>query len=41
MVPVKVRAQPGEPGSYPIEFQVRALGVEGVEVREDSVFMVR
>ena len=42
-VPVKVRV-PGEgvkPGSYPIEFRLRAIGAEGVEVREKSVFIVR
>jgi cytochrome c oxidase accessory protein FixG len=43
MVPVKVRV-PGErvkPGTYRIEFQLRALGTEGIEVRERSVFIVR
>jgi polyferredoxin len=43
MVPVKVRAMPygTAPGSHPIEFHIRALGVQGVEVREASVFIVR
>jgi cytochrome c oxidase accessory protein FixG len=41
MVPVKVRAAPAAPGTYPIEFTVRALGVEGVVVTEESVFIVR
>ena len=43
MVPVKVRAAPyaTAPGSHPIEFHIRALGIEGVEVREASVFIVR
>jgi hypothetical protein len=41
MVPVKVRAAPAAPGTYPIEFTVRALGVEGVAVTEESVFIVR
>ena len=41
MVPVKVRAEPAQPGTHPIEFRVRALGVEGVAVREESVFIVR
>ncbi len=43
LVPVKVRIGPGQaaPGTHPIEFSVRALGVEGVAVREKSVFVVR
>jgi cytochrome c oxidase accessory protein FixG len=41
MVPVKVRATDAAPGTHPIEFRVRALGVEGVEVNEASVFIVR
>jgi cytochrome c oxidase accessory protein FixG len=43
MVPVRVRVEQAglAPGSYPVEFTVRALGVEGVEVREDATFMVR
>jgi cytochrome c oxidase accessory protein FixG len=41
MVPVKVRAAPAAAGTHPIEFRVRALGVEGVEVTEKSVFIVR
>jgi len=42
MVPVRVRADAGTaPGSHPIEFTVRALGAEGVEVREGAVFIVR
>jgi cytochrome c oxidase accessory protein FixG len=41
MVPVKVRAEPAQIGTHPIEFQVRALGVDGVAVTEDSVFIVR
>jgi cytochrome c oxidase accessory protein FixG len=43
MVLVKVRAAPHATaaGSHPIEFHVRALGVDGLEVRESSVFIVR
>jgi hypothetical protein len=41
LVPVKVRAEPAAPGTHPIEFQVRALGVGGVSVREASVFIAR
>jgi cytochrome c oxidase accessory protein FixG len=43
MVPVKVRALPygTAAGSHPIEFHVRALGPDGAEVREPSVFIVR
>jgi cytochrome c oxidase accessory protein FixG len=42
MVPVRVRADAATaPGSHAIEFTVRALGVEGVEVRENAVFIVR
>ena len=41
MVPIKVRAAPAEPGSHRIEFHVIAIGVEGVEVTEESVFIVR
>jgi cytochrome c oxidase accessory protein FixG len=41
MVPVKVRAEPARVGTHPIEFEVRSLGVEGVAVSEDSVFIVR
>jgi len=41
MVPIKVRAAPAAPGTHPIEFEVRALGVEGVAVTEHSVFIVR
>ena len=43
VVPIKVRALTygSAPGSHPIEFHVRALGPEGAEVREDSVFIVR
>jgi cytochrome c oxidase accessory protein FixG len=41
MVPVKVRAAPGAPGTHPIQFKVRALGVEGVAVTEESVFIIR
>ena len=42
MVPVRVRVEPGAaPGSHPIEFSVRALGVEGVEIRESAAFIVR
>jgi cytochrome c oxidase accessory protein FixG len=41
MVPLKVRAEPAQVGTHPIEFRVRALGVEGVSVTEDSVFIVR
>jgi cytochrome c oxidase accessory protein FixG len=42
MVPIRVRIDAGQaPGSYPVEFTVRALGVEGVTVREGAVFIVR
>jgi len=42
-VPVKVRIpeHAAEHGSHPIEFHLRAIGVDGVEVRERSVFIVR
>jgi cytochrome c oxidase accessory protein FixG len=42
-VPVKLRipADAAQPGSHRIEFQLRAIGVEGVEVHETSVFVVR
>jgi polyferredoxin len=43
MVPVKARAstQGMTPGSHAIEFHIRALGPDGAEVREHSVFIVR
>jgi hypothetical protein len=43
MVPVRVRAEAGavEPGVHAVRFTVTALGVEGVAVREKSVFIVR
>ena len=42
MVPVRVRAEAGAAaGSHPIEFTVRAMGVQGVEVKEPAVFLVR
>ncbi|HJY76426.1 MAG TPA: cytochrome c oxidase accessory protein CcoG [Burkholderiales bacterium] len=41
MVPIKVRSAPAASGTHPIEFEVRALGVEGVAVTEHSVFIVR
>jgi len=43
MVPVRLRAESGaaQPGTHKIEFMVRAVGVEGVAVREKSVFIVR
>jgi cytochrome c oxidase accessory protein FixG len=42
MVPVRVRIDPGPAaGSHPIEFTVRALGSDGVNVREPAVFIVR
>jgi cytochrome c oxidase accessory protein FixG len=43
MVPAKVRlpADGAQPGSHRIEFHLRALGVEGVEVEEHSVFIVQ
>ena len=41
MVPIKVRAAPAASGTHPIEFEVRALGVDGVAVTEHSVFIVR
>ncbi len=42
-IPVRVRVEPwaARPGTHKIEFRVRALGVEGVAVREKSVFIVR
>jgi cytochrome c oxidase accessory protein FixG len=42
-VPVKIRVplEAVKPGSYPIEIQVRAIGVAGVEVHESTVFIVR
>jgi cytochrome c oxidase accessory protein FixG len=42
-VPVKVRipVEAARAGSHKIEFQLRAIGVEGVQVRETSVFIVR
>jgi cytochrome c oxidase accessory protein FixG len=43
LILVKLRVEPGrvQPGTHPIEFSVRALGVEGVAVNEKSVFIVR
>jgi len=43
MVPVRVRLEPSaaQPGTHRIEFKVKAVGVEGVAVREQSVFIVR
>jgi len=43
MVPIKVHALAygTAPGSHPIEFHIRALGPDGAEVRENSVFIVR
>jgi cytochrome c oxidase accessory protein FixG len=42
MVAVRVRADAATaPGSHPITFTVRALGVAGVEVRESATFVVR
>ena len=43
MVPVRLRVPPGaaQPGTHSVEFNVRAAGVEGVAVREKSVFIVR
>jgi cytochrome c oxidase accessory protein FixG len=42
MVPIRVRIDAGPaPASYPVEFTVRALGVEGVTVRETAAFIVR
>jgi cytochrome c oxidase accessory protein FixG len=43
MVPVRVRVEPevAKPGSHDIEFRVSAVGIEGVAVREKSVFIVR
>ena len=43
MVLAKVRlpADAAKPGSHPIEFHLRALGVNGVEVREHSVFIIQ
>jgi len=42
MIPVRVRADAATAaGRHPIEFTVRALGVAGVEVREETVFIVR
>ena len=41
--PVRLRVPPGDarPGTHPIEFVASAVGVEGVGVREKSVFIVR
>jgi cytochrome c oxidase accessory protein FixG len=43
MVTVRVRVGPGaaQPGTHPIHFQVSAVGIAGVAVREKSVFIVR
>jgi polyferredoxin len=43
IVPVKLRlpAEAAQPGSHRIAFHLRAIGVEGVEVEEGSVFIVR
>jgi len=43
MVPVRVQLDPGaaSPGTHRVEFIVSAVGVEGIVVREKSVFMVR
>ncbi|HEY3076901.1 MAG TPA: cytochrome c oxidase accessory protein CcoG [Burkholderiales bacterium] len=43
VVPVKLRlpADAAKPGSHRIEFHLRALGVEGIEVDEHSVFIVQ
>ncbi len=43
MVLVKVRVPPeaAPPGSHPIEFRLRAVGGDGAEVREKSVFIIR
>jgi cytochrome c oxidase accessory protein FixG len=43
MVTARVRVQPGavQAGSHKIEFAVNAVGIEGVAVREKSVFIVR
>jgi cytochrome c oxidase accessory protein FixG len=43
MVPVRLRFDPGAaaPGTHRIEFHVAAVGVEGVAVREKSVFIIR
>ena len=42
MVPVRVRVDAGlAPGSYPVQFTVTALGVQGVTVREPAVFIIR
>ena len=43
MVPVRVRLEPwaAQRGTHKIEFKVSAVGVEGVAVREQSVFIVR
>jgi len=42
LVPVRVRVDPGQaPGSYPVEFTVTALGVQGVAVTEKATFVVR
>jgi cytochrome c oxidase accessory protein FixG len=42
VVTVKVRVAPGAaPGKHPIEFELKALGKERLEVEEKSVFIVR
>jgi cytochrome c oxidase accessory protein FixG len=39
---VKVRVpEAAPPGSYPVEFYLRAIGGDGAEVREKSVFVIR
>ena len=38
---VRLPADAAKPGSHPIEFHLRALGVSGVEVREHSVFIIQ
>ena len=43
VVPVRLRVESwtAQPGTHKIEFEVRAVGVEKVSVREKSVFIVR
>ena len=38
---VRLPADTAKPGSYPIEFRLRSLGKEAIEVRERSVFVVQ
>ena len=43
LLPVSLRVEPwaAPPGTHKIEFTVSAVGIEGVAVREKSVFIIR